>query len=171
MQERGPFLHGGGNLSSKETPDLSTLFRLQVPQSIYQQMVEQARSELPNECCGLLAGPKPGPLGGEANLGLALRCYPLVNALASPVEYESEPKCMFQAVKDMRQHGIDVLAVYHSHPTSAPVPSGKDMARNYSPDVINLIISLAGREPEVRAWWIDEGGYVGAEWELINDVE
>jgi proteasome lid subunit RPN8/RPN11 len=91
------------------------------------------------------------------------RRYPLVNALASPTAYESEPKSMFAAVRDMQRLGIDILAVYHSHPTSEPVPSRTDLARNYSEDVINLIISLSENSPRMRAWWITAHGYREAE--------
>src|SRR5438093_1429771 len=128
---------------------LSTSFRLLLPAQFLDAMLEQASAERPNECCGLLAGPPP-----RDGVARVERCYPLVNAAASPVEYESEPHGMFQAVRDMRHHGIDVLAVYHSHPTSPPVPSRKDRECNYSADVINLIISLAGEVPEVRGWWL-----------------
>ena len=141
---------------------MSTPFRLLVPRRIYDALLEQARAEFPNECCGLLAG----RIEGDA--ALALRHYPLVNALASPVEYESEPRSMFRAVKDMRQHGTDVVGVYHSHPTSEPVPSRKDLQRSYSPDVVNLIISLRTGGPAVRAWWLDADGYREAAWEITE---
>jgi proteasome lid subunit RPN8/RPN11 len=121
-------------------------------------MLDQARAELPNECCGLLAG----TVAGGAARAIAL--YPLVNKLASPVEFLSEERSMFIAFKDMRKRGLDVLAVYHSHPTSAPVPSRKDLAQNYSEDVMNLIISLAGPEPHVRAWWLTPSDHREAEW-------
>src|SRR5262245_9214659 len=112
-------------------------------------MLAQAREELPNECCGLLAGPLP-----EAGIGRVVHRYPLVNAEASPTEFVSEPRGTFEAERDMRHQGTVVLAVYHSHPTSPPVPSRKDRERNYSPDVINVIIALATDVPVVRCWWL-----------------
>jgi proteasome lid subunit RPN8/RPN11 len=139
---------------------VSTPFRLLLPRPLYAALLEQARAELPNECCGLLGGRV------EDGVGRVERRYPLINALASPVEYESEPRGMFQAERDMRQHGLRVLAVYHSHPTSEPVPSRKDCQRNYSPDVMNLIISPRTGGPPVRAWWLGADGYREAEWEV-----
>src|SRR3954452_20721502 len=41
---------------SVERENLSMSFRLEVPRALYSAMLEQARAELPNECCGLLAG-------------------------------------------------------------------------------------------------------------------
>jgi len=121
-------------------------------------MLEQARAELPNECCGLLAGTV------EGGVGRVVERYALVNELASPVEFVSEARSHFAADKDMRRQGLDVLAVYHSHPTTAPVPSRKDLARNYSEAVVNLIISLVGPEPVVRGWWLTETDYREADW-------
>jgi proteasome lid subunit RPN8/RPN11 len=125
-------------------------------------MLEQARAELPNECVGLLAGRR------QADVGVVVRHYPLVNALASPVEFESEARGMFQADRDMRANDLEILAIYHSHPTSKPVPSRKDLQRNYSPGVVNLIISLQTAKPAVRAWWLTEDGFAEADWQVCD---
>ena len=134
--------------------------RLVVPRPVHDAVVAHALAEQPNECCGLLAGVTDGgTLRVVAN-------YPLVNALASPVEYESEPRGMLNACRDMRQRDIDVVAVYHSHPTSPPVPSKKDLARNYSEDVVNLIVSLLTDPPTVRGWWLTAENFREAEWQV-----
>ncbi len=136
------------------------------------EMLAQAAAELPHECCGLLAGnPPPSPLTTTASsppVARVLRCYPLINAAASPVEYFSDPKSMFAAVRDMRESGLDILAVYHSHPTSAPVPSRIDLQRNYSPDVVNMIISLKNAKPQIRAWWLTGENFRQADWECVE---
>jgi proteasome lid subunit RPN8/RPN11 len=124
-------------------------------------MIAQAQAELPNECCGLLAGRVARGVGRVAAR------YPLVNAAASPVEYLSEPQSMFDADRARRRDGLEFLAVYHSHPTSEPVPSRKDRERNYSEEVVNFIISLKGDEPAVRGWWLTAETFREADWEVI----
>ncbi len=142
---------------------MSTPFRLTLPRALLEEMVQHARTELPNECVGLLAGRL---VDGEAGrVGRVERRYSLVNAAASPREYLSDPKSMFAAMKDMWALGLDVLAVYHSHPTSPPVPSRTDLERNYSSEVVNFIISMLGAEPEIRGWWLTDRDYRDAEWE------
>jgi|SRR5262245_14088527 len=125
-------------------------------------MLEQARTELPNECCGLLAGRI------ENGIGRVAMRYPLVNETASPREYNAEPRSMLAAFKDMRARGLFELAIYHSHPTSAPIPSKTDRERNYSTEVMNLIIGLTGVESLVRGWWLTEADFVEASWEIIE---
>ena len=126
-------------------------------------MLQQARAELPNDCCGVLAG-----IREETVLRVA-QWHPLVNEAASPVEYLSEPRSMFEATKAMRKAGHEILAIYHSHPTSAPTPSRTDLARYYSSDVIHFIIGLNEPEPLVRGWWLTETSFEEAAWEIVEN--
>jgi len=143
---------------------VSSPFCLHLPRRLYDEMLAQALAELPNECCGLLAGTLEGREGG-APVGRVLRRYPLVNAAASGVEFLSEPQGLFAAVRDMRLLGLEIIAIYHSHPTTEPVPSRTDLERNYyGPEVMNLIISLKGAEPQMRGWWLAAAHYREGEW-------
>ncbi len=147
-------------------------FRLLAPQNVLEEMIAQALAEQPLECCGLLAGVIEQVKAGDKpteSVGRVLRRYPLINAAASPREFESEARSMFDACKDINAHGLEILAVYHSHPTSPPVPSETDRKRNYSPDAINLIIGLATNPPEVRGWWLTSETYREAVWEVVVD--
>src|SRR5262249_26189779 len=103
-------------------------------------------------------------------VGQVCRRYPLVNAAASPREYESDGRSMFAATRDIDRLGLETLAVYHSHPTSEPIPSKTDRERNYSTDVMNLIISLKDPAPSVRAWWLTADDHQEAEWELTAGI-
>jgi proteasome lid subunit RPN8/RPN11 len=144
-------------------------FRLIVPEQVYAEMVAQAIAEQPNECCGLLAG-----LVEECSEGAMLRIarvvkrYPLVNEANSPVEFFNAGKDLFEAWRDLRRRRLDTLAVYHSHPNTEPMPSKKDLARNFwGPEVVCLILSPATMPPSVRAWWLTETDYREAEWEVL----
>jgi proteasome lid subunit RPN8/RPN11 len=127
-------------------------------------MLAQARAELPNECCGLLAGTT-----GADGTARVTRRYPLVNAAASPTEYLSDARSMLAAERDRRRLGLEFLAVYHSHPTSDPVPSRRDLERSeWWPGVMQFIVSLKGVTPTVRAWWLTPEDALEAEWSILD---
>jgi proteasome lid subunit RPN8/RPN11 len=134
---------------------------LHLPNTILADMIQHALAEAPLECCGLLAGKIEGL---SAEVGKVVHRYPLVNAAASPVEYLSEPRSLFEATRAIRTRNLDLLAVYHSHPTSQPIPSRIDLERNYSSEVVNFIVSLSTTPPTVRAWWLAETEYQEADW-------
>jgi proteasome lid subunit RPN8/RPN11 len=132
---------------------------LSIPRSVYEGMLWHALAEQPLECCGLLAG-----VIRDDGIGEVLLRYPLLNAAASPIEFESEPRSHFSADRDLRRQGLEVLAVYHSHPTSPPLPSRKDLERNNWPQAVALIISLITRPPTIRGWWLSAETYREATW-------
>jgi proteasome lid subunit RPN8/RPN11 len=139
---------------------LSTLFRLRIPTPLLQEIYGHAQAELPNECCGMLAGKL-----GTDGVVVAERRYALVNEKASPKEFLSEPSSMFRADRDRRAAGLEFVAVYHSHPTSEAKPSTKDLENNYSEKVMNLIVSLETGEPVMRGWWLTATRAEEGEWE------
>lgn len=112
-----------------------------------EEMIAHAREEAPYEACGLLLGQE----------GRAVRLYRAANADKSPITYQLEPEEQFRIFMEMEEKGLDLWGIYHSHPTSPAYPSARDIKRAYFPESLYLIISLAGREPEVRAFLIVEG--------------
>ncbi len=142
---------------------LSRSEQLLLPTHLYMAMLQHARTEAPAECCGLLAGLRDG------DMLRVLARHALVNEAASATEYLSEPRSMFDAVKAMRRDGHEILAIYHSHPTSAPIPSKTDQARNYSVDVVNFIISLSEAQPSMRGWWLTDSEHTEATWRLVDE--
>ena len=132
---------------------------LLVPTDILAAVVAHARADAPAECCGLLAGSPDGRVSHH---------FPVRNDLVSPTEYLTNARDLLAASKAARTAGAEVLAFYHSHPASPPVPSAKDVAGNHWGDtVVHLIVGLAGPEPDVRAWHITEDGFTPADWRVV----
>lgn len=109
--------------------------------------MEHCLEEKPLEACGILTGK------GE----LVLRAYATENARQSPVFYEVDPVHQATVLREMEERGEELLAIYHSHPTTPAEPSGNDirMAVHW-PDVLRVIVSLAG-PTVVRAFLIQKG--------------
>ncbi len=134
--------------------------RLLIPDRLFDEMIAHARSEHPLECCGLLAGLRED--------GLVTARYPLVNIRASETEFLSDPQGMFVAMRQMRADGTTILAVYHSHPSSEPIPSRKDCEQRSADDVACVIIGMK-EVIATRVWWLSEASYHEAEWSIFNE--
>jgi proteasome lid subunit RPN8/RPN11 len=98
-------------------------------------MIDQARREQPNECCGLLAGRD----------GEVLGVIQTTNADGSPTSFRVDPLELLRAFEGMEYAGLDLVGIYHSHPASPARMSPTDLkyAPGY-PEVAHVIISLAG---------------------------
>ncbi len=87
------------------------MLRLEIPQEVYRQMIEQAVAEAPVEACGILAGTDHR----------VRRLYPMTNAERRCDHYMMEPSEQFAVVKDIRAAGLQMLAIYHSHPANPQI--------------------------------------------------
>ncbi|MBM3243083.1 M67 family metallopeptidase [Candidatus Poribacteria bacterium] len=110
-------------------------------------MIQHAKDELPNEGCGILAGKD----------GKVLKVYKMTNTDKSPSTFFMEPQEQFEAMKDMRRLGMEMMGIYHSHVASPAYPSPRDVKLAFYPDVCYVIISLNDKEnPQVRTFRIQE---------------
>jgi proteasome lid subunit RPN8/RPN11 len=106
--------------------------KLEIPTTIFQQMIAQARALAPIEACGILAGSD----------GKVERLYKMSNADKSRTHFMMEPKEQFATVKDIRSAGLEMLAIYHSHPETPARPSAEDIRLALTPNVTYVILSL-----------------------------
>ena len=111
----------------------------------WDELVSHAREEAPNECCGYL----------RAERGAVREVFRSKNLRASPYGYELDAPSLL-AANQLDDDGFDV-GIYHSHPRSPAEPSQTDINLAYYPHWAYLIVSLAGDEPQVRAWRIADG--------------
>jgi proteasome lid subunit RPN8/RPN11 len=132
---------------------------LQIPQAIVTAMVAHCLQDAPLEACGLLGGVAP----------VVASFYPLRNVSRSETRYDADTRDLIEAVQALRGRGEEILALYHSHPQWAAVPSQTDLRENHYGDVPRIIVSLLGPEPEVRIWRLDPHSYEELPWDLIPE--
>ena len=121
---------------------------LEIRQEIFVEMLAQARAEAPIEACGILAGHE----------NRVLELYKMTNSDQSTDHFMMAPEEQFAVVKDIRTKGLEMLAIYHSHPASPARPSAEDIRLALTPDVLYVIISLqVPGEPAVGGFSIDDG--------------
>lgn len=66
-----------------------------------------------------------------------------------------EPKEQFRVFKEMREKGLELLGIYHSHVSTRAYPSFHDVEMAFYPEALYLIISLEDFDhPDIRAFEI-----------------
>jgi proteasome lid subunit RPN8/RPN11 len=154
-----------------------------IPKTILHDIIAHANELTPHECCGLLAGTN----------GVVSHLYRIKNIVAmegaqnlssfdsakvahlerlSPEEraeiaFVMDMQDFSSAKKDMRNNGLDLQVVYHSHPHDPARPSVTDIkiATDYEeiwpkinlPIPAYLLVSLMNPTPDVRCYWIKSG--------------
>lgn len=110
-------------------------------------MLAHCKEGLPNEACGILAGS-----GSEVS-----NIYKMTNIENSPVSYFMDSEEQFKIMKEIREKNFSMIAIFHSHPSSAAYPSQRDESLAFYDDATYVIVSLIGTEPVVRGFSIREG--------------
>ncbi len=131
---------------------------LEIGGSFYQTMLDDVKFRAPEEACGILAGHN-----NHAN-----HVYVLTNELHSQVAYRMHPQEQISAFLDMESQGLEMLAIYHSHPTGPEVPSDTDLAEFAYPGVYSLIWFPRGDTWDCRVYLITKRSYIEIDWLLIE---
>ncbi len=127
---------------------------IKLSQNVVNEILAQAQQSPQAEICGLISR------GAEG----VWRCYPVPNCAEQPAQrYCMEPAGQIDALRQMREAGESLFAIYHSHPHSAAQPSATDIREARYPEALYLIISLdTAGVLELSAWRILTGGGVVA---------
>lgn len=127
---------------------------LQIEKHIANEMIEHAKEEYPNECCGILAGTNDS----------TRHIYRITNTVKSPYRYIMDPQEFLDADKDVETNNQEFLAFYHSHTHSPASPSTTDVRMALQSGWLNVhyvIVSLDSLEnPQIQAFHIKENGHV-----------
>jgi proteasome lid subunit RPN8/RPN11 len=119
-----------------------------LPRKFINRILFHGRSAYPDEACGILAGE-----GNEVTV-----MYETTNMESSPVSYMIDAQEQFKVMKEIRNKRMRMVAVYHSHPLSAPYPSPTDVKLAFYPDAAYVIAGFIDHDnPEVKAFEIIDG--------------
>lgn len=111
--------------------------------SDYNKILEHAKSERPNEACGLIAG----TIDGDTKV--IKKVYLLTNTDHSNEHFSLDPREQLAAIKDMRSLELVPLGNWHSHPESPSRPSEEDKRLAYDSKASYMILSLMDIENPV----------------------
>ena len=124
-----------------------------LPRAGFERLRQLAHDALPAESCALL-------VGVDAASGRVVTDVEAVGQ-GSATAYEIPARAFHDIEAVARERGAFVCGVFHSHPASGALPSGRDLELAW-PGLDYLI--LDARTDELRAWRLaeDRSGFVAS---------
>jgi proteasome lid subunit RPN8/RPN11 len=120
--------------------------RLSLSKKQWVEMHTHVARQIPLEACGLLAGKNE-----QVKKVLLVR-----NQAQSPVRYVMDPYEQLKAFNWIESHDLDLLGIFHSHPTGPETASATDIAEA-AYEVVYLIWSLSDGIWKARGFYIENG--------------
>ena len=127
---------------------------LQISQGLVANLLAHARTDHPDEACGVIAGP--------AGSDRPTRFIPMVNAARSPTFYEFDSADLLKLYRELDSNDEDPEVIYHSHTSTEAYPSRTDIAYASEPFAHYVLVSTreTGTEDgpyELRSFRIVDG--------------
>ena len=113
--------------------------------------------QVPLEACGLLAGKKD-------SVEVVLEVH---NAAQSPVRFRMDPQEQYDAFMWIESNGMDLIGIYHSHPSGPDTVSATDLDEA-AYDVVHIIWSRIDGVWNTRGFWIEAGKVTDVELQVIK---
>jgi proteasome lid subunit RPN8/RPN11 len=102
----------------------------------------------PLEACGLLAG-----IGSRVESVLLVK-----NQAQSEVRYVMDPIEQLTAFEWIESNDLDLIGIFHSHPTGPETVSPTDIAEAaYA--VVYVILARVGSDWRARGFWVENGAF------------
>jgi proteasome lid subunit RPN8/RPN11 len=116
-----------------------------------QHMMRHADKYAPLEACGLLAGKH----------GRVEKVIEVHNRAQSPVRYLMDPVQQLEAFHWIDSHDLDLLGIFHSHPTGPDKPSPTDLAEA-AYEVVHVILARMQGTWQARGFWVEKRDFEDA---------
>lgn len=109
-------------------------------------MRRHVAAQAPLEACGLLAGK-------QDSVETVLRVH---NAERSPVRFRMDAQEQYNAFEWMDANGLDLVGIFHSHPSGPETASPTDIAEA-AYEVVHIVWSRSKRIWNAHGFWIEKG--------------
>ena len=119
---------------------------LELSDSLLEEMIAYVDQHAPLEACGLLAGKQAR---AEKMIGVLNQAQSLVRFVMDPYE-------QLRAFDWIETHGLDLVGIFHSHPSGPETVSATDIAEA-AYEVVHVILSRHKDEWQARGFWIEAG--------------
>jgi [CysO sulfur-carrier protein]-S-L-cysteine hydrolase len=106
---------------------------VRISRQLLDEVIAHAQAEAPKECVGMIA----------ARDGEAVAVHRARNSADAPkLRYEIDPKEQYRLEMGIEDAGLELGAIYHSHPRTEPEPSPTDVNLAMHPHALYLIVGL-----------------------------
>jgi proteasome lid subunit RPN8/RPN11 len=123
---------------------------LTIPRDLHDKIVAHARTDHPDEACGVLAGP--------AGTDRPERFIAMTNAARSPTFYEFDSTEQFAVWREMDERDEEPVVIYHSHTATEAYPSRTDISLASEPGAHYVLVSTRDEDTtEFRSFRIVDG--------------
>ncbi len=135
--------------------------KIRLPRPIVNRILALAQGSPDEEICGLVS----------ARDGEPRRCIPVRNVASDRRRlFAMDPSQQIDAMRDMRERGETLFAIYHSHPDGPAEPSATDIEQSGYPDALHLIVSLNTRGVlELGGYLFTDNGPEAVHLEILED--
>ena len=120
-----------------------------VPESLLRKIRAHGVKDYPYECCGLL-------LGSYSDEGKVVQeTYPISNAREESAKrnrFLIEPAELMRGERYARDHDLEVVGFYHSHPDSPAVPSQYDLEHAWPTYSYIIVSTQADDATDLFSW-------------------
>src|SRR5262245_15952057 len=113
--------------------------------ALLNEMIAYVDQRVPLEACGLLGGHKD-----QAEIMIEV-----LNQAQSEVRFVMEPYEQLRAFDWIESQGLDLVGIFHSHPTGPETVSATDIAEAAYP-VVHIILSRNESGWHAGGFWIEE---------------
>jgi proteasome lid subunit RPN8/RPN11 len=104
-----------------------------LPITLVNKILTHAQHSPESEVCGLIA----------ARNGEPGAVYPIANVAETPESlFAMDPAAQIDAMRQIRESGEELFAIYHSHPHAPAEPSARDLEEAAYPEALYFIVSL-----------------------------
>jgi len=121
--------------------------------TISERLLDEIRAhgvkDYPYECCGLLLG----SYGADGKV--VIETYPISNAREESAKrnrFLIEPVELMRGERYARDHDLEVVGFYHSHPDSPAVPSQYDLEHAWPTYSYIIVKTLADAASDLFSW-------------------
>lgn len=121
---------------------------LTLPRPLLDQVIDHARRDHPDECCGVITG----------RAGVAVRVIEMENAQRSPTGFAFDSAEWLRVYREVDDADEELLVVYHSHTATEAYPSRTDILWAQHNEFAHwLLVSTSTEDDEVRSYTITGG--------------